>query len=54
MSEEKYGNNEPVCQKYYMYLTKLRAWFPKGQNNGQLGIQGDKKINYESFVVVLV
>ena len=25
----------------------------KGQNNGQLGIVRDKKINYESFVALL-
>jgi len=34
-------------------LEKLKAWFPKRQNNGQLGAE-NKKLNYASFVVVLL
>ena len=40
---------EELCKK-----SKIRAWFPEGQNNGQLGVLGAKKVNYESLVAVLV
>ena len=41
-------------QKIGCVVTQIRAWFPEGQNNGQLGVLGAKKVNYESLVAVLV
>ena len=45
-------SSRPVLRFYGEAMEKkLKAWFPRRQNNGQLGAE-NKKLNYVTFVLL--
>ena len=45
-------SSRPVLRFYGEAMEKkLKAWFPKRQNTGQLGAENEKKLNYATLVL---